>query len=205
MEDMSDNSAALGNAVPTSAELDVEELWDDFYPRLRALVAGRVRSIKRSVASESEIAISAFNSFVLGAQEGRFPTLTNRDEMWCLVRTIAIRKANDARKRLRAQKRGGAVAIIGQADVDASRGAQGVDAIYDTTESPSAALEISEFLNGILEQLPDHRHRDVILLKLQGASVVAIAECIGTTTRTVQRMLKRIEAAWQAALDEANL
>jgi DNA-directed RNA polymerase specialized sigma24 family protein len=184
--------------------IDVDALWEDFYPRLRAVVAGRVRSMQRCVASESEIALSAFNSFVQGIKEGKFTSMVDRDEMWRLVRTIAIRKANDTRKWLRAQKRGGALAIIGQADFsDAESGPRGIDAATSHTEDPSATVEASDFFNNLLERLPDDRHRDVVLLKLQGASVVTIAECMNTTTRTVQRLLKKVEEAWRSALKDS--
>lgn len=181
-------------------ELNVDELWAEFYPRLKQVVASRVRSINRSVASESEVALSAFQSLVNLANTGRMAT--NRDELWKLVCTIAIRKANDARKNLRSQKRGGNVAVIGQADSEVHEGANVIDIVKDSNAAPEASVEVSDFFNHMLNQLPDDRHRDIVLLKLQGAPVALIAECLNTTTRTVQRMLKKIEEQWQTALQE---
>ena len=63
-------------------------------------------------------------------------------------------------------------------------------------------MEVADLLNSLLHSLPDDRHRDVILLKLQGASVATIAECLNTTTRTIQRILKKIEERWQSELLE---
>jgi DNA-directed RNA polymerase specialized sigma24 family protein len=57
--------------------------------------------------------------------------------------------------------------------------------------------------NLLLERLPDDRHRDVILLKLQGAPIALIAEHLSTTTRTVQRLIKKIQDEWQSDLLEA--
>ncbi len=76
--------------------------------------------------------------------------------MWKLVRTIAIRKANDARKRLRSQKRGCHVAIVGQADSGPSesgdsQGPLGVEAAAANTETPSVAVEVSDFFNHLLD------------------------------------------------------
>lgn len=190
----------------TPADLDFEhpevvaQLWDAFYERLRGAVRHRVRQIQRPVASESEVALSAFNSFINRAQDGQFRELANEDELWRLLKTIAIRKTNDLRKNLRAQKRGGQQAVYNQADLtpDSVMPAMGVDAAACDQPGPSMESEISDLFNKLLENLPDDRHRDVILLKLQGASVALIAEHLETTTRTVQRLIKRIESEWQA-------
>ena len=159
----------------------------------------RVRGIRRPVASESEVALSAMNSFINRARDGQFENLADEQELWRLLKTIAIRKTNDLRKNLRAQKRGGNQAVYNQADLsdDSTAPLAGVDAATDNSGCPTLETELSELFNLLLEKLPDERHRDVILLKLQGASVAMIAEHLGTTTRTVQRMIKKIEEDWQ--------
>lgn len=183
----------------------VEQLWDAFYPRIKLAIAGRVKSMRRPVANESEIALSAFNSFVQGIQQGRFPDLSGDDEKWRLLKTIAIRKVNDARKNFRAQKRGGDQLIVGQADgCSESNPVAGVDSAPAQQSSPSLDTEAADLLNALLARLPDDRHRDALLLKLQGASVATIAECLDTTTRTIQRMLKKIERDWRAELFETS-
>ncbi|MEM1227104.1 MAG: ECF-type sigma factor [Planctomycetota bacterium] len=178
------------------------ELWDAFYERLRATIRQRVREIHRPVASESEVALSAFQSFLHRAQNGQFPDLANQDELWRLLKTIAIRKTNDLRKNLRAQKRGGHQALYNQSDLagDSTAPPAGVAAAASDDPAPSLDLEVSELFNQLMESLPDDRHRDVILLKLQGASIALIAEHLVTTTRTVQRLLKKIEHQWKIDL-----
>jgi hypothetical protein len=181
----------------------VEQLWDAFYPRMKLAVLSRVRSIQRPVADESGIALSAFHSFIQHARNGKFPNLVDQDEMWRLVKRIAIRKTSDVRKNLLAQKRGGDAIVVGQSDFsDESGQLQGIDLASDPHGDPSESAEVADLLNTMLQRLPDDKHRDVILLKLQGASVVTIAECLATTTRTIQRILKKIEQSWQSVLLE---
>jgi len=181
----------------------IEELWDAFYPRVKLAVLSRVRSIQRPVADESGIALSAFHSFIENARNGKFPNLVDQDEMWRLVKRIAIRKTSDVRKNLLAQKRGGGAIVFGQSDFSDDSGlSQGIHSASDRHGEPSEPVEVADLLNTMLQRLPDARHRDVILLKLQGASVVTIAECLGTTTRTIQRILKKIEQSWQSVLLE---
>ena len=181
----------------------IEELWDAFYPRVKLAVLSRVRSIQRPVADESGIALSAFHSFIENARNGKFPNLVDQDEMWRLVKRIAIRKTSDVRKNLLAQKRGGGAIVFGQSDFSDDSGlSQGIHTASDRHGEPSEPVEVADLLNTMLQRLPDARHRDVILLKLQGASVVTIAECLGTTTHTIQRILKKIEQSWQSVLLE---
>lgn len=186
---------------PIDDQAFIEELWNQYYSKLKIAVAGRVSAIRRPVANESEIALSAFHSFVQRARAGQFPDLADQDAMWRLLKTIAIRKANDTRKQLRAKKRGGDQTILGQADLspDDDRYA-GVEAAIANVDPPSLDLEVADLFNSLMAKLPDDRHRDAILLKLQGAPVVAIAECLETSTRTVQRLLKQIEQRWLAEL-----
>ncbi len=179
----------------------INELWDAFYPRLKATIAARVKAIHRPVASDSEIALSAFHSFIRRARDGQFADLNHEDQMWKLLRTIAVRKTHNARNHLRAQKRGGQHKIIGQADWaehgDTPSHVAGAAARNEMHEEQLAASDMLEYL---LSQLPEQRTRDIILLKLDGASLGAIAEFLEISTRTVQRELNRIEAEWQHQL-----
>ena len=206
MEDLpTDERSPVVNDRQTKFPIDdqafIEELWNQYYLKLKLAVAGRVSAIRRPVANESEIALSAFHSFVQRARAGQFPDMVDQDAMWRLLKTIAIRKANDTRKQLRAEKRGGNRTTLGQADLspDDDRYA-GVDAVIANVDPPSLDAEVSDLFNSLMAKLPDDRHRDAILLKLQGAPVVVIAECLETSTRTVQRLLKQIERRWQAEL-----
>lgn len=186
---------------PVDDQAFIEELWNQYYSKLKVAVAGRVSAIRRPVANESEIALSAFHSFVQQARAGQFPDLADQDAMWRLLRTIAIRKANDMRKHLRAKKRGGDQTILGQADLSSDdKGYGGVETAIADVDPPSLDAEVSDLFNSLMAKLPDDRHRDAVLLKLQGAPVVMIAECLGTSSRTVQRLLKQIERRWQAEL-----
>ncbi len=178
----------------------VEELWALYYVRLKAAIQSRVRSIRSPLADESQIALSALDSFVQRAKHGQFPALAAKDEMWRLLKTIALRKTNDARKMLRAQKRGGGQTVLGQSDLATDDGpAMGVDAAASRDPSPSSDLEVSDLFVHLLDSLPDDRQRDIVLLRLQGGTFHEIADCLGISTRTVLRTIASIEESWRAA------
>ena len=117
-----------------------------------------------------------------------------------MLRTIAQRKVKDLRNRLYRKKRyPEGKAIIGEQVSPDSTAPPGIkDAPkYD---SPTIDLEVADLLNDFLAKLTDERDRDVVLLKLQGASTATIAECLGMSLRGVQHKVKRIEENMKADL-----
>ncbi len=182
----------------------VEAMWEVYYPRLKKLVARQVAAIRRPMVSDSEIALSAFHSFVKRAREGQFDGLANEEELWVLLKQFAKFKANDHRKRAMAEKRRADRLAVGQADaaaLDDNNVPRGVDA-QGKNASPSLDIEVSDLFAGLMQKLPDDLHRDAVLLKLQGATTATIAECCQISLRSAQRLVKKIEAEWRAALAE---
>src|SRR6185437_2028102 len=59
-----------------------EELWRRYFGDLVRLARARLRGAPRAVADEEDAALSAFDSFCQGATRGRFPRLTDRDDLW---------------------------------------------------------------------------------------------------------------------------
>ena len=54
------------------------------------------RGARRRVADEDDVALSAFKSLCVGAARGRYPILTDRDDLWRLLIVIAARKASSS-------------------------------------------------------------------------------------------------------------
>ena len=71
----------------------VEPLWERYFRRLVGLARARLQGTPRRAADEEDVALSAFDSFCRGAEQGRFPQLLDRDNLWRLLVTITARKA----------------------------------------------------------------------------------------------------------------
>ena len=71
----------------------VETLWRLYFPRLVRLARSHLQGLPRRAADEEDVALTAFDSFCRGAEQGRFPALHGRDELWKLLVTIAARHA----------------------------------------------------------------------------------------------------------------
>ena len=88
-----------------------QELWRHFAGRLIGLARGRLREAPRRAADEEDVVLSAFDSFCRGAEQGRFPQVQDRGDLWNLLVTITVRKASDQLQHERRQKRGGGAGI----------------------------------------------------------------------------------------------
>src|SRR6266852_4950772 len=82
-----------------------QALWERYFPRMVALARKRLHGA-RLPQDEEDVALSAFDSFCRGAQEGRFPNLADRDDLWRLLLVITARKALDQLERQGRLKRG---------------------------------------------------------------------------------------------------
>jgi DNA-directed RNA polymerase specialized sigma24 family protein len=87
--------------------LAAEKLWQGYFHRLVGLARAKLKNRPRRVADEEDVALSAFHSFCRGAEQGRFPQLSDRDDLWQLLVVITARKAADLVQQECRQKRGG--------------------------------------------------------------------------------------------------
>src|SRR5260370_2188908 len=76
-----------------------ERLWERYFRRLVGLAGKKLGGNRRRVADEEDVALSAFDSFCRGAGRGRFPLLSDRDDLWPLLLLITARKAADVQER----------------------------------------------------------------------------------------------------------
>src|SRR5207249_5229718 len=83
-----------------------QRLWERYFHRLVGLARDKLQGQPRRAADEEDVALSAFASFCRGAEEGRFPQLHDRDNIWRLLVTITARKASQLAAREGCQKRG---------------------------------------------------------------------------------------------------
>src|SRR5262245_60870661 len=84
-----------------------QPLWERYFQQLVHLARARLQGTPRRAADEEDVALSAFASFCRGAEQGRFPRLSDRKDLWRLLVVITARKALDLSARERRRKRGG--------------------------------------------------------------------------------------------------
>lgn len=165
-----------------------EKLWATYFARMAAVAGKRLATAGRPADGE-DAALSAFKSFCLGARAGRFPQLSDRDNLWPLLLALTSHKCVDQVRHATRLKRGGPT---GPAAAE-------LDLLTAREPSPELLAEVSERLAGLLDRLDhtgDASLRKVAVWKLEGDSSDEIAERLGCARRTVERKLRVIEQVW---------
>ncbi|MCU0960994.1 MAG: ECF-type sigma factor [Pirellulaceae bacterium] len=164
-------------------------LWDRYVHRLHALLRTRICG---AAYDEQDVALSAFHVLCRGMAEGRYPQLSNRDELWQLLATIAVRKSRDRREAEMCAKRSGGNVL--SADI-----AQ-LDKLASTLEDPEFEALMADECRRLLDLLQNPRLEQVVLWKLDGYTHDEIADKLGLTRWSVGRMLQCVRRVWETQL-----
>lgn len=175
-------------------------LWERYCTRLVGLARDKLRMKRRTTAGldEEDAALSAFNSFCTGASKGRFPQLSDRDDLWKLLVVITARKAGAQVVREARQKRGGG-RVFGEADLPATSDRSEnslLERVVGVEPTPEFAAMFAEEYRLLLERLGDESLRQVALDRMDGYTNQEIAQRLGCALRTVARRLDLIRKIW---------
>ena len=176
-----------------------QKLYEGFFQRLVGLARSKLRGVPCRAADEEDVALSAFDSFCRGAEAGRFPQLSDRDDLWQLLVVLTERKAIDLVHHERRQKRGGGK-VKGESFFDYPRGSSsapaGMEQIMAHDPTPDFALQVAEECQLLLDRLGNAELRSVALWKMEGYTNEEIAAKLGCVPRTVERKLRVIRSRW---------
>jgi DNA-directed RNA polymerase specialized sigma24 family protein len=170
-----------------------QQLWERYFGRLVAFARVKLQGAPRGMADEEDVALSAFDSFYRGAQQGRFPQLNDRDNLWRLLVIITARKAANLKRDAGRQKRGG-----GRAEEAAPREPDAeLEAVLGREPSPEFAAQVAEECQRLLGGLGEELLRTVALAKMEGYTNEEIAQKLRCAPRTVERKLGLIRRLWE--------
>lgn len=171
------------------------EIWDRYYARLVAVARRRLGSMPRRMADEEDVALSAMNHFFQGVDEGRFPKLDDRDDLWQVLVMLVCRRAAHLQEKGLAQKRGGG-AVRGESVWANESVVRGIDAVAGDATPPDMAAQLAESCQALLDALPEGELREIAIAKLDGFTNDEIAGRLGVQTRTIERKLRTIRQLW---------
>jgi DNA-directed RNA polymerase specialized sigma24 family protein len=174
-------------------------LWQGYVQRLVALARQKLRRrLSTSMADEEDVALSAFDSFCRGAEQGRFPQLGDRDDLWRLLFVITERKAIDLIKHENAIGRGsGKVQSLDALVEPESTTERGPVNIADRVPTPGEIAELTENCRRLLALLGDEPLRAVAVAKMEGYTNKEIAQRLHVSEPTIERKLGRIRRIWE--------
>lgn len=172
-----------------------QRLWESYFQQLVCLASQRLHRACRRAADEEDVALSAFDSFIRGVEQGRFPRLEDRHDLWRLLVLITTRKAADLAKHERRIKRGGG-RVRGESALEGPDGQPGIEQIISREPTPAFAVQVAEEYDRLLQLLEKEDLRLVALWKLEGFTNAEIAVRLVCVERTVERKLDLIRKAW---------
>jgi DNA-directed RNA polymerase specialized sigma24 family protein len=171
-----------------------QKLWEGYFQRLVRLARGRLQAAPRRAADEEDVALSAFDSFCRGVEEGRFPRLSDRDDLWQLLVLLTARKASNLVRLERRKRRGGGkvrnASAVGTDDEPV------VDTLIGREPDPEFAVQVAEECRRLLELLDDSTLQAIAVWKMEGHTNEDIAAKLGRAVGTVERKLQLIRKIW---------
>jgi DNA-directed RNA polymerase specialized sigma24 family protein len=165
-----------------------QPLWERYFQRLVGLARHRLAGLPRGAADEEDVALSALNHFFKDARKGRFPQLSDRNDLWRLLVTITAHKTLDLARHQNAQKRG--------RPLQGERAEAALEQVLGNEPSPEFAAQVADEMRRLLDVLPDAELRSIALWRMEGDSPDEIAKRLGCVPRTVHRRLGLIRSLW---------
>lgn len=166
------------------------ELYRRYAGRLLTLAANQTAGDLRPRLDAEDIVQSVFRTFFRRAALGQYD-LPEGDELWKLFLVIGLNKVRAVAVHHRAGKR----------DVRATQGPDALAAV--PAEGEASALQILQLtIDELLTPLPE-TYRQVITLRVEGYEVAEIADRVGRSRRSVERILQEFRARLQGLIHDA--
>ena len=143
---------------------------------------------------------SALHSFFARYKKGQFDQLGDWNEFWRLLACITALKCNRKIEEFRAQCRDVRREVNFQVATDKS--GPGWEALAPDPTASEAAMLV-ELVEILLRDL-DPRDRQIVELALDGRRPVQIAEEVGRSERTVERVLQKLRKRLEQMRDESR-
>lgn len=185
----SDNISHWIDQLKEGNSVAAGQIWHLYFERLIRAVRQRLRGHNRAVSDEEDIVASVFESFYQAAEAGRFPELSDRDDLWRLLLSMSARKVIDKRRRDQRQRRGGGIQLH-SIDGDAERSA--MFEVVGNSPSPEMVAMMTESMEQLFSHLSDERLKAIAVAKLEGLTNAEIAANCRCSERTIERRLHLI-------------
>jgi DNA-directed RNA polymerase specialized sigma24 family protein len=177
----------------------VRPLWERYFGQLVHRARAALRGRANLGADEEDVALSAFDSFCRSAQQGRFPNLADRDDLWRLLMVFTARKAFRLLRDATRHKRGGGK-VKTEVDLPAPPEATEEGCLAQVVgREPTLEFvaQVAEECQRLFDLLPDPSLRAIALWQMEGLTVDDIAARAGRSVRTVARKVSLIRELWR--------
>lgn len=180
------------NLMKEGDRLAVEQIWERYFHRLVQLARKRLQKFQAPlVENEEDIALSAFHSFWQAAEQGRFPQLCDREDLWQILVMITRRKCCDLIEHETRDKRD-VRRRLAEVGCEPSEFAK----FIAEEPTPDFAVQIAEEYQRLLSLLPDHHMQRIAVDRMEGYTRKEIAQRLECSEETIKRRLGIIRDIW---------
>ena len=170
-------------------------VYQRYVEDLLALARRHLSLRVRTRVDEEDVLQSVYDSVCRRQLRGEFD-LFGRDDLWRLLVTITLRKAQNAARWHTREKRD-VRKEAAQPGPTGSKDPSPLERQPVASPSPDEAVALAEEFQYRLEMLSDPPLRQIALRKLEGFSNREIAAELGCAERSVERKLALIRKIWQ--------
>lgn len=158
-------------------------LVDRYMLRLTALAQSRLSRLLARRLDAEDIVLSAWRSFFVAANRSRLQ-IADDDNLWPLLATLTLRKLHRQTQRQMADRRNTAREMSLNDDDDWQE-------LVSREPAPDDAAQLTNDLEALLARL-EPTDREIMMYRLQGDELEAIAAQMKCSERTVRRAMQRI-------------
>jgi DNA-directed RNA polymerase specialized sigma24 family protein len=174
-----------------------QPLWEKYFAQLVRHARARLAGTFRTVADEEDVALSAFASFYRGIEQGRFPHLDDRHDLWrVLLMLVAQKRAHLIRRQTAAKRTGGLVDTAADLSPTHEERDAALAQAIGPEPTPAFAAQMVEECRRLLDKLGDEGLRSIAVWQMEGYTVEEMAERLGCSPRTIARKLAIIRDRW---------
>jgi DNA-directed RNA polymerase specialized sigma24 family protein len=167
------------------------ELWTQYFVPMVDLARRKLKGVSGRAADEEDVALSAFKSFCIAIESGRYPNLFDRDGLWALLMTITVRKAIDLKRYEYRRKRCAPARTAPEIEPTP-------DDLIGRAPDPEVVAVMAEECQRLRGLLSDPTLNTIALRKMEGFTNAEIAAELGVVCRSVERKLNLIRRMWKA-------
>jgi DNA-directed RNA polymerase specialized sigma24 family protein len=172
----------------------VANLCNRYYRKLMELARSRMGDGDRTVVDEEDIANSVLATVCRNAQNGRFPELADRHQLWHLLLKVTRQKVATQKRDAGRLKRGSKV-VSNMTDLRQSFEFD-EEEIFGIAPLHEMLATASDLAMTMLAQFQDPLLRDIAAMKLDGMTNQEVSEQLGISARSVSRKMRLIRTAF---------
>ena len=177
-----------------------QKLWRRYISELVRLADKMLGRRRLRLGDGEDVASRAFSSFLKCVENGKFPNLSDREDLWQIMVMLTDRRAKDHLDKEFAKKRGNNKIVDRKLSHHRNNNddeCAGLDWLVDQKPTPDFAVQFAEEIKIMFDRLDSDELRRIAMAKLEGYTNREIAEKEQLSQRTIERRLKLIRAIWE--------